>query len=93
MVATLFQPNTEHETTPYDSLFVIYSNKPLTLLPCFSEMPASQSHLSGGVLFAMITSLALPCLKDFKVCFRPRTYFPDFMTRANREFILSIAFF
>jgi hypothetical protein len=26
-----------------------------------------------------MTSLDLPCLKFFKVCFKPRTYFPDFM--------------
>lgn len=51
------------------------------------------SHLSGGVLLAMMINLALPCLNDFNVWLYPRQYLPDFITRAKRALVLSNARF
>lgn len=51
------------------------------------------TYFKGGVLLAMITNFALPCLSAFKVCLFPKTYFPDFITRASLELMLSMAFF
>lgn len=53
----------------------------------------SHTYLSWGVLFEMITSLALPCRRVLSVDLYPRVNFPLFITRASRELILSIAFF
>lgn len=50
-------------------------------------------YLSGGVLLAMMTNLALPWRSVFRVCLYPKTYFPLFITRARRELIFSILFF
>lgn len=55
--------------------------------------PTSQSHLRGGVLLAIITSLAFPCLRVFNVCLNPSTHFPDFITSWSLLLMLSIAFF
>lgn len=57
------------------------------------SLPTSQSHLRGGVLLAIITSLDLPWRRVFSVWRRPRQYLPDFITNARRELMLSIAFF
>lgn len=50
-------------------------------------------YLSGGVLLAMIISLALPWRRVFSVCLYPRQYLPDFITSAKWELMLSKAFF
>lgn len=41
----------------------------------------------------MMTTLALPCRSVFRVCLYPRTYFPDFITKASLELMFSMLFF
>lgn len=50
-------------------------------------------YLRGGVLLAMITSLAFPILRVLSVCLYPRQYLPLFITRAKRELMPSEDFF
>lgn len=51
-----------------------------------------KSHLSGGVLLAMMINLAFPWRIDFKVCLYPKQNLPDFITKAKRALIRSKAF-
>ena len=51
------------------------------------------TNLKGGVLFAMMTSFALPLLKVFRVCLYPKTYLPLFITGASLELMFSRVFF
>lgn len=44
-------------------------------------------------MLAMMISFALPCRNVLMVCLWPKTYLPDFITRASLELMLSKAFF
>ena len=54
---------------------------------------ADSTNLSGGALFARMTSLALPRRNDLSVDRYPKVYLPLFITRAKRVLTLSMAFF
>lgn len=51
------------------------------------------NYLRGGVLLAMMISLALPWRRVLRVCLYPRQYLPDFITNAKWELMDSNAFF
>ena len=63
------------------------------LIPESPEGKKMFTYLNGGVLFAMMTNFAFPCLRVSRVFLYPNVYLPDFMTRARRELMDSTAFF
>lgn len=58
-----------------------------------TNLNINTTNLRGGVLLAIITSLALPARSVFNVCLYPKQYFPLFITIASRALMFSVDFF